>query len=93
MKALLPLESDAWFLGRVFAQMVAVSVLICTAALIVDALGFWSRWNLLWVMGIPFVISRSFYRKGWAPAIAGFCLVPWSLLSLFVAIAWFTIEP
>lgn len=88
-----PFRTDALFLARTFAQMLAVSLLVCAAVLVVNGLSFRSRWNWLWVLGIPFAVAHSFNRNGQISAITGFCLVPWSLLSLFIGIALFTVEP
>lgn len=87
------IRTDAVFLGRLSAELAAVSLLVCVALLLVNEASFWSRWNALWAIGIPFAVSYAFNRDPRRQAITGFCLVPWSLLSIFVGIATFAIEP
>ncbi|MBB4859154.1 hypothetical protein HNO88_002480 [Novosphingobium chloroacetimidivorans] len=87
------IRTDAVFLVRLLAQLTAVTLLVCVALLMVNEASFWSRWNLLWVAGIPFAVSHAFNRDARRRAIMGFCLIPWSLVSIFVGIASFAIEP
>ncbi|WP_324698653.1 hypothetical protein [Novosphingobium sp. RL4] len=87
------IRTDALFIGRLFAQLAAVALLVCAALLLVNESSFWSRWNMLWALGIPFAVSYAFNRDTRRRVITGLCLVPWSLLSVFVGIASFAIEP
>ena len=87
------IKTDAVFFGRLFVQLTGVTLLVFAALLLVNEASFWSRWNMLWVLGGPFVVSCAFNRDARSRVITGFCLVPWSLLSVFVGIASFAIEP
>jgi hypothetical protein len=87
------IRTDALFLGRLFAQLAAVTLLVGAALLLVNEANFWSRWNLLWAIAVPFAVSYAFNRDARRRVIIGFCLVPWSLLSIFVGVASFAIEP
>jgi len=86
-------RTDAVFLGRLFAQMAAVTLLVCGALLVVNEVSFWSRWNMLGAIALPFAVAYPFNRDARSRAITGLCLVPWSMLSIFVGVAVFAIEP
>ncbi|PZQ53824.1 MAG: hypothetical protein DI555_15230 [Novosphingobium pentaromativorans] len=87
------IRNDTVFLGRLFAQLAAVTILVCAALLLVNEASFWSQWNMLWALGVPFAVSCAFNRGVRRRVITGFCLVPWSLLSVFVGVVSFAIEP
>ncbi|MFK4870772.1 hypothetical protein [Novosphingobium sp. ZW T3_23] len=93
MEATPIIRTDAVFLARLFAQFATVTLLVFGVLLLVNEVSFWSRWNLLWVIGIPFGVSYAFNRDGRRQVTTSFCLVPWSLTSVFVGIASFAIEP
>lgn len=86
-------RTDAVFLGRLFARMAAVTLLVCGALLIVNEFSFWSRWNVLWAIALPFAVAYPFNRDARHRTITGLCLVPWSVLSIFVGVAAFAIGP
>ncbi len=93
MEATSIIRTDAVFLRLLYAQLAAVTMLVFVALLLVNEASFWSRWNLLWAIGFPFAVSYAFNRDARRRVITGFCLIPWSVLSVFVAIASFAIEP
>ena len=86
------------FPGRAFAQMGLVAILTMTLTFAVGLGQFRSGWNLLWMLGLPFVVARALDRGDGIWGLAGLWLLLWSFavmaakLQRFVEISNCSIE-